>query len=168
VEQRLHREVDAVIDPTIAPTFTDFSRLPYTRAILEETMRLYPPMPILSREAAAYDIIRKRPIPAGSTMLVVPWLLHRHKSYWDKPDHFIPERFLEDAPIKPDKFTYIPFSAGPRAFLAQHFATLETTLCLALLARHFRLRVPEGQIVSHECRLTLRPKDKLPMLITPR
>lgn len=167
VEQRLHKEVDAVFGNRSA-TFTDVSKLTYTRAIIEETMRLYPPVPILSREASADDTIRKRPVPAGSIMLVVPWLLHRHKQFWDKPDHFIPERFLPDAPTKPDRFTYIPFSIGPRVCIGKYFGLVETTLCLAILARHFRLRVPEGQTVSHECRLTLRPNDNLPMQITPR
>jgi cytochrome P450 len=167
VERRLHEEVDQVLGSRSA-TFDDFSKLTYTRAIIEETMRLYPPVPILSREASANDTIRNRAIPAGSIMLVVPWLLHRHQLYWDKPDHFIPERFLPDATVKPRKFAYIPFSVGPRVCLAKHFGTVETTLCLAILARHFRLRVPEGQVVSHECRLTLRPKNNLPMQITPR
>jgi cytochrome P450 len=167
VEQRLHQEVDAVLNNGSA-TFADFSKLIYTQAIIEETLRLYPPVPILSREALADDTIRKRHIPAGSIMLVVPWLLHRHKLYWDKPDHFIPERFLPDAEVKIDKFSYVPFSAGPRVCLAKYFGTVEATLCLAILARHFRLAVPEGQTVSHECRLTLRQKDNLPMIITPR
>lgn len=167
VEQRLHDEVDAVLGNRSA-TFADVAKLTYTRAIIEETMRLYPPVPILSREAIADDTIRKRHIPAGSIMLVVPWLLHRHKQYWDKPDHFMPERFLDDAPAKPDRYTYIPFSIGPRVCIGKYFGTVETTLCLAILARHFRLRVPEGHQVTHECRLTLRPKDNLPMQITAR
>ncbi|MDP2903053.1 MAG: cytochrome P450 [Methylovulum sp.] len=167
VERRLHDEVDSVLGNRSA-TFADVAKLTYTRAIIEETMRLYPPVPILSREASADDTIRKRHVPAGSIMLVVPWLLHRHKQYWDKPDHFIPERFLDDAPVKPDRFTYIPFSVGPRVCIAKYFGTVETTLCLAILARHFRLRVPEGHQVTHECRLTLRPKDNLPMQISAR
>jgi len=167
VEQRLHDEVDAVLGNRSA-TFADVAKLTYTRAVIEETMRLYPPVPILSREAIGDDTIRKRHIPAGSIMLVVPWLLHRHKQYWNKPDHFIPERFLDDAPVKPDRYTYIPFSIGPRVCIGKYFGTVETTLCLAILARHFRLQVPEGHQVTHECRLTLRPKDNLPMRISAR
>ena len=166
VEQRLHQEVDKVLANRTA-TFDDFSQLNYTQAIIEETLRLYPPIPILSREAKEKDFIRNKEVPAGSTMLIVPWLLHRHKKLWDKPDHFIPERFLPNAP-KPDKYAYIPFSGGPRVCIGKFFATVETTLCLAMLARNFRLTIPEGQTVSHECRLTLRPSDNLPMQITPR
>lgn len=167
VENRLHQEVDQVLGSNAA-TFADFTQLNYTRAIIEETMRLYPPVPLLSREASADDTIRRRPIPAGSIILVVPWLLHRHELLWENPNHFIPERFLDDAPIKPDQFAYIPFSVGPRACVAKFFGTVETTLCLAILARHFRLALPKGQSVSHECRMNLRPKDNLPMQITPR
>ena len=168
VEQRLHAEVDSVLGNRSA-TFSDFNLLRYTRSILEETMRLYPPVPILSREAKADDLIRKRRVPAGSIMVAVPWLLHRHKQYWDKPDHFIPERFLhEGTESKQDRLTYIPFSIGPRVCIGKYFGTVEMTFCLAILARHFQLRVPEGQQVTHECRLTLRPKNNLPMQISMR
>jgi len=167
VEQKLHTEVDTILS-TNKVHFDDFSKLTYTRAIFDETLRLYPPVPVLSREVKNDDTIRNRHIPAGSIMLVVPWLLHRHERLWDKPNHFIPERFLPDAKIKPEKFTYIPFSAGPRVCIAQFFGTVEATLCLAILAKNFRLTLPAGTKVTHDCRLTLRPKDKLSMQLTPR
>jgi len=167
VEQTLHHEVDEVLASGSAQ-FDDFSKLTYTRAIIDETLRLYPPVPILSREVLNDDTIRKRHVPAGSIMLVVPWLLHRHELYWDKPNHFIPERFLPNAEKKPDKFSYVPFSVGPRVCLAKFFGTVEATLCLAVLAKHFRLTLPQGTEVKHDCRLTLRPKDNLPMQIIPR
>jgi cytochrome P450 len=166
VEQKIHAEVDAVLANGVS--FDSFAQLTYTRAVIEETLRLYPPVPILSRETINDEIVRTRLIPAGSIMLVVPWLLHRHRLYWDKPDHFIPERFLPDAPIKIDKFAYVPFSVGPRVCIAKFFGTVEATLCLAMLAKQFRLQLSEGQQVSHECRLTLRPKDNLPMLLSKR
>ena len=162
VEQRLHAEIDSVLSHGSA-SFADVDKLTYSRAIIDETMRLYPPVPILAREASAEDMIRKRPVAAGSIMLIVPWLLHRHKHYWDQPDHFIPERFLADATRKPENLTYLPFSTGPRTCAAHFFGTVTTTLCLALLARHQRYTLPQGHLVRHESRLTLRPKDKLPM-----
>ena len=167
VEGRLHQEIDQVLGERPA-TYADVTDLKYTRAVIEETMRLYPPLPILLREVIADDTIRKREVPAGSIMLVAPWLLHRHKQYWDKPDHFLPERFLDTAPRKPDPYVYIPFSGGPRGSLGKDFALVEMTLCLAMLARRFRLQVAEGHQVSHEWRLTLRPKQNLPMRITTR
>jgi cytochrome P450 len=100
-------------------------------------------------------------------MLIVPWLIQRHKKYWKNPDHFIPERFLPDAE-KPIKFTYIPFSAGPRVCLAKNFGITESVLTIALLAQKFRLALPPETTVTHECRLTLRPKRSLPMNLSLR
>jgi len=166
VEAKLHAELDQVLAGR-TPEMDDVENLKYTRAILDETMRLYPPVPILSREAMAEDTIRGRKVPAGSIMLIVPWLIHRHKKYWDKPDHFIPERFMPDAP-KPIKFSYIPFSAGPRVCLGKNFGIIESVLTIAMLAQRFRLSMPKGTKVEHECRLTLRPKGRLPMKVTVR
>jgi cytochrome P450 len=167
VEQQLHTEVDQVLASDSAQ-FKDCSNLTYTRAIIDETLRLYPPFPLLSREVSNDDTIRKRDIPAGSIMLVVPWLLHRHELYWDKPNHFIPERFLPTAEKKPEQFAYVPFSLGPRVYIAKFFGTVETSLCLSILAKNFRLTLPQGTQVTHDCRLTLRPKGNLPMKIIPR
>ncbi|KAG1694693.1 Phthiocerol synthesis polyketide synthase type I PpsA [Nymphon striatum] len=163
VEKKLHDELDEVLHGR-APEFADVEKLKYTRAILDETMRLYPPVPILSREALEEDTIRGKKVPPGSIMLIVPWLIQRHKKYWDKPDHFIPERFMPDAP-KPTKFTYIPFSAGPRVCLGKNFGIIESVLSIAILAQQFRLSLDEDKEVEHECRLTLRPKGRLPMKI---
>lgn len=167
VEERLHQEIEQVLGGRPA-VYEDVPKLIYTRAILDESMRLYPPVPILSRQANAEDCIRNRVIPPGSIMLVVPWLLHRHKLYWDKPDHFIPERFLPDADPKPDPYVYIPFSIGPRGCLGKNFSLIEATLCVATLAQRFRLCLPQGYPVSHDCRLTLRPQNGLPMRLERR
>ena len=166
VEVRLHAELDTVLAGRI-PEMADVENLKYTRAILDETMRLYPPVPILSRQAVAEDKIRGKKIPPGSIMLIVPWLIQRHKKYWDKPDHFIPERFLPEAP-KPIKFTYIPFSAGPRVCLGKNFGIVESVLSIAILAQRFRLIMPKNTKLEHECRLTLRPKGRLPMKLVNR
>lgn len=167
VEERLHQEIAQVLGDR-PPAYEDLPKLIYTRAILDESMRLYPPVPILSRQANADDTIRNRKIPAGSIMLVVPWLLHRHKLYWEKPDHFMPERFLPDATPKHDPYSYLPFSAGPRSCLGKSFSLIEATLCIATLAQRYRLRLPQGYPVSHDCRLTLRPKNNLPMRLERR
>jgi len=166
VEANLHAELDEVLAGR-KPEMSDVENLKYTRAILDETMRLYPPVPILSREALAEDTIKGKKVPAGSIMLIVPWLIQRHKKYWDKPDHFIPERFMPDAP-KPVKFSYIPFSAGPRVCLGKNFGIVESVLTIAMLAQRFRLSMPRGTKVEHECRLTLRPKGRLPMQVSLR
>lgn len=166
VAKKLHTELDEVLQGRV-PQYEDVEKLVYTRAILDETMRLYPPVPILSRQALKEDEIRGKKVPAGSIMLIVPWLIQRHKKYWDKPDHFIPERFLPGAP-KPIKFTYIPFSAGPRVCLGKNFGIIESVLSIAMLAQKFRLSMATEEKVEHECRLTLRPKGRLPMKISHR
>jgi len=161
VEKKLHAELDQVLQGR-TPEFSDVENLQYTRAIVDETMRLYPPVPILSRQALKDDKIRGKKIPAGSIMLVVPWLIQRHKKYWEKPDHFIPERFMPGVK-KPKKFTYIPFSVGPRVCIGRSFGITESVLAVAIIAQRFRLSLPAGTEVKHECRLTLRTKGKLPM-----
>ncbi|MGR8934415.1 MAG: cytochrome P450 [Gammaproteobacteria bacterium] len=167
VEQRLHEEIEQVLGSR-PPSYEDIPKLIYTRAILDESMRLYPPVPILSRQANTDDIIRNRKIPAGSIMLVVPWLLHRHRLYWEKPDHFMPERFLPGEASKHEPYAYLPFSTGPRSCLGKTFSLIEATLCIATLAQRFRLDLPQGHQVSHDCRLTLRPKNNLPMRLEQR
>jgi cytochrome P450 len=166
VEKKLHEELDNVLNGAL-PTYEDVPKLVYTRAILEETMRLYPPVPLLSRQAKHEDVLRNKTIPAGSIMIISPWLIHRHKRYWDKPDHFIPERFMPGAK-KPIKFTYLPFSLGPRVCIGKSFGLTESILCTAILAQKYRLTLPQGEKVTHECRLTLRPKGKLPMTLVHR
>jgi cytochrome P450 len=167
VEARLHAELDAVLGGR-APTLADLPHLPYTRAIFDEALRLYPPVPILPREALRDETYQGTPIPKGSLVLVVPWLLHRHRKLWDKPDHFIPERFLPDGPGAPSKFAYVPFSIGPRICAGMSFGQTEALLCLATLAQAFRLRLEPGRDVRPVCRLTLRPEGGLPMRIEPR
>jgi cytochrome P450 len=154
VEARLHAELKSVLG-TRAPGYEDVPALKYARAIIEEAMRLYPPVPILSRECLADDLVRGREVPAGSIMLVVPWLLHRHELLWDHPHRFVPERFTLEWPRRHAKFSYLPFSA-------------EAILCLATLAQEFAPRVPPQHRVAYECRLTLRPAQGLPMLIARR
>lgn len=161
VETKLHEELDRVLKGK-TPEMEDIANLHYTRAILDETMRLYPPVPILSRQALKEDTIRGKKVPAGSLMLIVPWLIQRHKKFWKDPDHFIPERFMPGAE-KPIKFTYIPFSAGPRVCIGKNFGITESVLAIAILAQRFRLKLSPETDVTHECRLTLRPKGSLPM-----
>lgn len=168
VEQRIHAEINSVVGDQRLPCYDDYNNLVFTRAVLDETMRLYPPVPVLSRQSHREDVIRKRAIPPDSIMLVIPWLLHRHKQYWDKPDHFIPERFLPNAPRKINKYAYIPFSIGPRVCLGKYFGQIELVLSLTTLMQRFRLCLPQGTAVTHECRLTLRPKGGLPMRLEKR
>jgi cytochrome P450 len=167
VEAKLHHELDSVLTGR-PPTLADLPKLAYTRAIFEEAMRLYPPVPILPREAVHGENFKGLHIPKGSLVFVVPWLLHRHKKLWDKPDHFIPERFLPENSGAISKFAYIPFSIGPRICAGMSFGLTEAILCLATLAQKFKLRLKPGYPVNPVCRLTLRPEGGLPMSILAR
>ncbi|MDB5591077.1 cytochrome P450 [Enterovirga sp.] len=167
VEAKLHEELDSVLGGE-APSLRDVARLPYTRAVIEETLRLYPPVPILAREALEDETIRGRPVPKGSLVMVVPWLLHRHKQLWAEPDNFTPERFLPGSPEPVSKFAYVPFSIGPRICAGLSFGMTESILSLATLAQRFTLRLKPGHDVQPVCRLTLRPGETLPMFVMPR
>jgi cytochrome P450 len=167
VEARLHAELAQVLGGRL-PTLDDVPRLVYTRAVFEEAIRLYPPVPLLGRQALCEERIRNRTIPEGSLLVVIPWLLHRHRRLWEQPDHFIPERFLPENAGARERYSYIPFSVGPRVCAGQAFGLTEAILCLATLASRVRLRLAPGAIVEPVCRLTLRPGDALPMLVEPR
>lgn len=166
VLNKLHAEIDAVLGDR-TPTFKDIASLPYAKAVIEETLRLYPPVPILAREATQDTSISNKPIRKGSLVLVVPWLMHRNPVLWDLPDTFWPERFLQDS-MKPNKYGYVPFSIGPRICPGLQFGMTESILSLVMLARHFDLRLKPGTDVQPVCRLTLRPGETLPMILQPR
>lgn len=166
VAAKLHQELAQVLAGR-APGYDDVANLPYTRAVFEESMRLYPPVPLLSRQARESDVIRGKDIKPDTIILVVPWLLHRHELYWEKPDHFIPERFMPPSP-RPDKFVYLPFSVGHRTCLGLRFGLTEGILCLATLAQRFQAVVEPGAKIDIECRLTLRPRNGMPMRLQKR
>ncbi len=150
------------------PTLADVPKLEFTRAVIEETLRLYPPVPILPREALHDEEFEGEAIPRGSLIFVVPWLLHRHKKLWDYPDHFIPERFLGERARQISKFAYVPFSVGPRVCAGMTFALTESILCVATLAQKFSMKLTPGHVVEPVCRLTLRPAGGLPMIVSSR
>lgn len=164
VEARLHEELDTVLGGR-PPALSDVGALAYTRAVFEEALRLYPPVPFLSREALTDETFNGRDIPKGSIIIVSPWLLHRHRKFWRDPDHFVPDRFLPGSPEPVSKFAYIPFSIGPRICAGMSFGLTEAILCLATLAQRFSLRLVPGHDVEPVCKLTLRPGDALPMTL---
>jgi cytochrome P450 len=166
VEALLHAELDRVLGGRL-PALADLVTLPYTRAVIDETLRLYPPVPLLVREAGRDEVLRRRPVPAGSLVMVVPWLLHRHRLLWELPDHFMPERFLPGRAVH-DRFAYVPFSVGPRVCAGLTFGLTEAVLCLATLAQAHRLVLAPGAVIAPVCRLTLRPGDTVPMQVALR
>jgi cytochrome P450 len=167
VEERLHAELARVLAGR-PPTLDDVPKLTYTRAVFEETVRLYPPVPLLARQALSDETIRGRRVAAGSLVMVVPWLLHRHRKFWGKPDHYIPERFLPENAQFRVRHAYVPFSVGPRICAGAAFGLTEAILCIATLAQRVRLCLASDAVVTPVCRLTLRPGDDLRMFVERR
>ncbi|UES57599.1 cytochrome P450 [Roseibium aggregatum] len=164
---KLQAELDTVLAGR-SPTFQDVPNLPYTKAVIEETLRLYPPVPILAREAMSDTSISGKAVPKGSLVMVVPWLMHRNPVLWSKPDVFDPGRFLNPKSKKPNKYGYVPFSIGPRICAGLQFGMTEAILSLAILAQDFELKLKDGTDVQPVARLTLRPGENLPMTLHPR
>ncbi|MTI08060.1 cytochrome P450 [Roseibium denhamense] len=167
VRAKLQKELDTVLQGR-TPAFSDVPNLPYTKAVIEETLRLYPPVPILAREAMVDTSISGKPVPRGSLVLVVPWLMHRSPKLWHAPDAFRPERFINPKAKKPNKYGYVPFSIGPRICAGLQFGMTESILSLAMLAQSFDLTLKDGTDVQPVARLTLRPGDELPMNVHAR
>ncbi|WP_139557832.1 cytochrome P450 [Methylotetracoccus oryzae] len=167
VRARLHAELDAVIGDR-APTLEDLPSLPWTRAVLEETMRLFPPAIGVVRKTVADTQLGGYRIPGGTLVFVNIANIHRHPDFWEQPDHFRPERFLADSPAPGHRLAYMPFGAGPRVCLGNHFAMTEGALLLAALARQFRLDPVPGISVEPEIVLALRPKGGLGMRLERR
>jgi cytochrome P450 len=162
-EATLHAELDAVLGGR-TPKHEDLARLPYTRMVIEEAMRLYPPAHTLSREAMKDDEILGHHVPAGSTILIVPWLLHRNPRLWDRPSRFEPERFSPERVAPRERFSYIPFGAGPRICIGAAFAMAEAMLILATLAQRVRLRLKPGFPVEPQGLITLRARHGMVMI----
>ncbi|MGI9336091.1 MAG: cytochrome P450, partial [Gammaproteobacteria bacterium] len=166
-EARLQQEVDRVLQGR-EPTYDDLSALPYARAVVDEALRLYPPVHVLSREAVQADSLGGRAVPRGSMVVIAPWILHRHRKLWREPDRFWPERFLPEHAEERSQYSYLPFGAGPRTCLGMGFGITEATLILVMVARQFRLRLAPGHRVEPLGRLTLRPDRGLPMVLERR
>jgi cytochrome P450 len=167
IRSRLEAELDVVLDGR-EPAFDDLERLQYTRMVIEETMRLYPPAWGFSRRALAPDQIGGYELPAGWLVFVIPWVMHRHPKHWDDPERFDPERFSPAQSAARPKFIYIPFGAGPRQCIGNHFAMSEAQIILATLVQRFRLHLVPGQHVVPHPLITLRPRQRIAMRIEAR
>ena len=161
---RLEEELDTVLAGR-EPEAADADRLPWTSAVIGETMRLYPPAWTIERDAVAGDNVAGVPVPAGSTVAIPPYLVHRHPDFWPDPAGFDPGRFL--TATDRHRYAYIPFGAGRRACIGQSFAELETVLVLASVAQRFRLELTPLGIPKPTAAITLRP-GKLPMRLRAR
>jgi len=145
----------------------DLEQLPLTRAVIDETLRLYPPAFLIARAAIASDTLAGLPVKKGDNILIAPWLLHRHEKLWREPLSFLPRRFMPGAP-PPGRFAYLPFGAGPRICIGAHFALVEATLALARLIGAFRVELQEEDPVMPVGVVTTQPDRSPNFIIRPR
>ena len=138
-----------------------------TRAVVDESLRLYPPAFVIVRQALHDDEAGGVPVPKGSLVLIAPWIMHRHRRFWRAPDRFDPSRFMPDAP-PPPRFAYIPFGAGPRICVGSPFALTELVLVVASLVRAFRIALPPHRPVTPVGLITLQPDVPPPFRLMPR
>jgi len=155
VARKLREELAHVLGDRL-PRAEDVPSLRYTRMVLAESMRLYPPAWIVARAPIEDEAIDGFFVPAGTRLLVSPWVTHRHPEVWPDPEGFDPERFADPSAI--DRFAHFPFGGGPRVCIGHAFATMESVLVLATLARRFHLELVPGHPVEPEPLVTLRPR----------
>ncbi|BFV60901.1 cytochrome P450 [Kitasatospora sp. CMC57] len=166
VLEKVHAEVVEVLGDR-QPVPEDLHRLTYTSQVLEEVMRLYPPVWILPRKAQQEDEIGGFHVPAGAEVLICPYTLHRHPGFWDAPDRFDPERFAPGRAAGRHRYSYIPFGAGPRYCVGSSLGMLEATVVLAAVVRELKLVKAPGYVPKPEPMLTLRVQGGLPMTVHP-
>lgn len=164
---RLTAELDAT--PERAGTsFDDAEGLRYTQAVIKEAMRLYPPGWLLTRRTIGPDVLSDYSVPAGTDVMLSPYLIQRHPAHWDRPDEFRPERFVDAAVDPRDRWIYIPFAAGPRHCVGENFAMYEMTLHISRVARRWQLEYIDDGPIGVEAAINLRTRRGLRMRLRPR
>ncbi len=165
VQLDLQAESDRVLGGR-APAFTDYARLPFARAVLDEALRLYPPAWLITRKSREEDVLGGHRIPADSLVILSPWIVHRHPAAWTDADAFRPERFLDGTA---DRIAFMPFGAGLRQCIGRDFAYVEGTLMLSAVAGRYSMSYPgSGRVPQAEPLVTIRPAGGLPLRITRR
>jgi cytochrome P450 len=167
VEAKLHAELQSVLGGR-KPTLEDFQNLPYTRMILDETLRLYSPVAVVARDATEDDVVDGFTIPKGSMVVVMPYITHRHPEFWEKPLEYYPEHFLPEAVAKRPRYAYYPFGAGQRICIGLHFALMEGMLILSEVAQHYKFRLAVPHDGSVKFIGVIRPAHPIMMTIEPR
>ncbi|MGW4461207.1 cytochrome P450 [Micromonospora sp. NBC_01796] len=164
VWERMHAEAVEVLGDR-PPVYEDLRGLKYTAMVVEEVMRLFPPVWLLPRKALREDNVGGYHVPAGADVVVCTYTLHRHPDFWPSPERFDPERFDPARSGDRPRYAYIPFGAGPRFCVGNHLGMMEAAFVLAMLARELRLvKAPEHEVVP-EPMLSLRMRDGLPMTV---
>jgi cytochrome P450 len=167
-QERVVREIRDVLGDR-APTFDDINDMSYTRMVINEVLRLYPPIHTLGwREAVDADEICGRRVPKGAFITIVPWVVHRHTKLWDRPAEFLPTRFSESQQSARPRYSYIPFSTGPHVCIGASFAIMEILFVLSILLRRYQLFLANGYSVKPKGMVTLHPSGGLKMYLQKR
>ncbi len=157
VVRQLRSEIDAELGDRM-PSFEDLRKLTYTMQVIQESMRLYPPGFAIGRQPLEEDEILGVKIPTNAIMFISIAAMHRDPRYWERPTEFYPAHFNPELEKERPRLAYMPFGAGPRMCIGNHFALMEMQLLLALLMRNFDFEVVEGQTIEPEPLITLKPK----------
>ncbi len=167
IEAKMHAEIDAMPEEP-APPLARMEELQYTHNVIDETLRLYPPVWVFSRRAVGPDEMSGYAVPAGTDLLLSPYHLHRHPRYWKEPHAFHPERFDAEHEAERPRFAYMPFSAGPRHCIGEAFSFFEMLIHLSKVGRRFRLRFEHEGPIEFEAQVNLRTRHPLLMTLEPR
>jgi cytochrome P450 len=165
--KRLQNELDTILQGK-TPKVDDLTNLPYTKAVLEESLRVFPPAPLIPRQVMEDAVIGGYKIEAGSRALINVYNIHRHPDFWEDAETFTPERFLPEARNQIDRNAYIPFGAGARLCIGNNFALMEGQLLLAMIAQRYELKLVEDHPVVKEVAITLRPHHGMKMQLFAR
>jgi cytochrome P450 len=163
-EAAVHEEAVTVLGDR-TPVHEDLARLPVTTMVIQEAMRLYPPVWALTRKSVHADVVGGYRVPAGADIMISPYTLHRHPAFWDAPGEFRPERFATPSAVTAHRYAYIPFGAGPRVCVGSHLGQMEATLIAAMVARGFRFEQARAGAPVPEAMLSLRIRGGLPMRV---
>jgi cytochrome P450 len=166
-EAKLHAEIDAAAEKS-EPSLAEMEQLSYTKNVVDEALRLYPPGWLLSRRTIGPDVLGGYDCPAGTDVLLCPYLLHRHPRYWKEPDAFRPERFDAAHESERPRFAYMPFAAGPRHCIGEALALYEMYMHLYKVARRYRLTYVPDRPLELEAQINLRTKYPLMMKLERR
>ena len=167
VATKLYNEVQAVF-PDGDPVFSDLDKLPYMEQVINETLRLYPPAWLIPRKSLEIDYLGPYQIPAGSDIFISPYFLQRDPKVWEEPDKFNPDRYTATMGKNQHKSSYIPFSAGPRKCIGDHFSLIEMKFHLAMLIKEFEFNLVEDRPIELEPQVNLRSKYPIFMKINAR
>jgi cytochrome P450 len=167
IQERMHREAVSVLGNR-EPDFSDIKQMELIWNVFREALRLYPPVGFFAREATETTQMRDKVVRKGSTVVISPWLIHRHEGYWERPNEFDPDRYDDDKSRESLQSAYLPFGLGPRVCMGAAFAMYEAALILGVLVRDYRFEPLPNHTPQPVGRLTIRSENGVRLKIVRR